>query len=44
MVGYDDFIMCYCEKCIFRDLIYCTHDEHQITPNSLFCKYYEEVK
>jgi hypothetical protein len=33
----DSEIMCNCEKCLFRDLIYCTHDMNDITPNTNLC-------
>lgn len=46
MVDYDkyfeNFILCNCAKCFFRDVIYCTHDEHEITPNTKHCQYYKE--
>lgn len=47
MIDYDKYfenlIICNRTKCIFRDTIYCTHDEHMVTPNTKQCCYYTDV-
>lgn len=36
----DNLIVCDCEECYFRYMIFCTHDEHKITPNNTKCIFY----
>lgn len=33
-----------CKSCIFKYKVYCTHDEHEITPNNESCKHYVYVE
>lgn len=47
MIDYDkyfeNFIMCYMTGCLYRDTIYCTHDEHMIIPNTKKCPFFVQI-
>ena len=38
-MNYVTLPICDQKDCLFRDIVYCTHDAHLITPNSKECKF-----